>query len=91
MAKPQAITSIPRSPDEDRSSRAIRYTIGWLIRLACLIACVFLRGWWLLVPAIIAIGAPLVLVVLANAVGSGQATVRRPGALVRRANPSNPR
>lgn len=69
----------------------IRYSVGWLIRLACLIACVFLRGWWLLVPAIIAIGAPLVLVVLANAVGSGQTTVKRPGAIVRSANPSNPR
>lgn len=69
----------------------IQYTIGWLIRLACLIACVFLRGWLLLVPAIIAIGAPLVLVVLANAVGSTKAVVKRPGGIVRRANPSNPR
>jgi len=61
----------------------VRYSIGWLIRLVCLIACVFLRGWWLLVPAIIAIGAPLVLVVLANAVSSGQTTVARPGSIIR--------
>jgi hypothetical protein len=91
MAKPQAVTSIPRSPEDDRNSRMIRYSIGWLIRLACLIACVFLRGWWLLVPAIVAIGGPLVLVVLANAVGSAQTVVQRPGAVVRSANPSNPR
>lgn len=69
----------------------IRYTIGWLIRLVCLIACVFLRGWWLLIPAIIAIGAPLVLVVLANAVGAGQAVVERPGAIVRSPTPTEPR
>ena len=91
MAKAQAITSLPRSPQDDRSSRMIRYTIGWLIRLVCLIACVFLRGWWLLIPAIIAIGAPLVLVVLANAVGSGKTTVERPGTIVRILAPTDPR
>jgi hypothetical protein len=63
----------------------IRYTIGWLIRLACLVACVFLRGWWLVIPAIIAIGGPLVLVVLANAVGTTRQKVERPGAIVRSA------
>ncbi|MES2170585.1 MAG: DUF3099 domain-containing protein [Actinomycetota bacterium] len=83
MAKVQAVTSIPRSPDDDRTSRMIRYSIGWGIRLVCLISLLFLHGWWLVVPAIIAIGAPMVLVVLANAVGTTRKKVERPGAIVR--------
>jgi len=89
MAKPQAITNIPRSPEEERTSRMVRYSIGWLIRLACFVAFFFLRGWWLFVPAIIAIGGPLVLVVLANSVGSGQTTVVRPGSIVRSPRPTD--
>jgi hypothetical protein len=85
MAKTQSITSIPRSPQEDRHSRAVRYTIGFAIRLACLLSCVFLRGWFLIIPAVIAVGGPLVLVILANASTSGgSAVVERPGAIVRR-------
>lgn len=61
----------------------IRYTIGWLIRLVCLLSLLFLHGWWLVVPAIVAIGAPMVLVVLANAVGTTRQKVERPGAIVR--------
>jgi hypothetical protein len=84
MAKVQAVTSIPRSPDEDRNRRMVQYAVGWLIRLGCLIACVFVRELWLIIPlAIVAIGAPMVLVVLANAVGSSRRTVERPGAIVR--------
>lgn len=84
MAKTQSITSISRSPQDDRHSRAVRYTIGFAIRLACLLSCVFLRGWFLVIPAIIAVGGPLVLVVLANAsTSSGSTVVERPGAIVR--------
>jgi hypothetical protein len=86
MAKIQAVTSIPRSPDDDRNSRMIRYAIGWGIRLVCLISLLFLHGWWLVAPAIVAIGAPMVLVILANAVGSSRQKVERPGAIVRSAD-----
>jgi hypothetical protein len=83
MAKPQSITSVPRSPQDDRHTRMVRYGIGMAIRMVCLISLVFLRGWFLVIPAIIAIGAPMVLVVLANAIGANRSTVERPGAIVR--------
>jgi hypothetical protein len=90
MAKTQSITSVPRSPQEDRHSRMVRYSIGMGIRVLCLISCLFLRGWFLVIPAIVAVGAPLVLVVLANAIGSSNSeTVQRPGAIVR--SPGEPR
>jgi hypothetical protein len=83
MAKSQSITSIPRSPQDDRHSRMVRYAVGMGIRVLCLISLVFLRGWFLVIPAIIAISAPMVLVVLANAVGVNKSIVERPGAIVR--------
>ncbi len=91
MAKTQSITSIPRSPNDDRHSRMVRYSIGMAIRVVCLISLVFLRGWWLLVPAIIAVAGPMVLVVLANAVAPKTPTaVERPGSIVRSSAPDEP-
>jgi hypothetical protein len=91
MAKTQSITSIPRSPNDDRHSRMVRYSIGMGIRVLCLISLVFLRGWWLVLPAIIAIAGPMILVVLANAVGPKTTTeVERPGSIVRSSTPSAP-
>lgn len=46
------------------------YAIAMTIRMLCLIACVFVQGWWLLIPALGAVLLPAVAVVLAN-VGSG--------------------
>ncbi len=82
MAKTPSITSVPRSPQDDRHSRMVRYGVGMGIRMLCLVSLVFLRGWFLVIPAIIAIGAPMVLVVLANAIGANRTTVERPGAIV---------
>lgn len=84
MAKPQSITSIPRSPDDDRRKRVVTYTIQMSIRVVCLVACVFVPGWWRLIPAIGALALPLIAVVMANAIGSSRSTrVLRPGAIER--------
>ena len=84
MTKPQSITSLPRSPTDDRRSRMIRYLIAMTIRALCLVACLFVHGWWLLVPAIGAIALPYFAVVLANAgTAFRPEPVMRPGALVR--------
>jgi hypothetical protein len=84
MAKQQSITSLPRSPQDDRRSRMINYTIAMSIRVVCIVLCLFVRGWWLLLPAIGAVVLPYIAVVLANAsVSRTPETVLRPGSLVR--------
>ena len=84
MAKQQSITSLNRSPSDDRHSRMVRYLIAMSIRVVCIVLCVFVRGWWLLLPAIGAVLLPYVAVVLANASTRRVSTVvRRPGSIVR--------
>jgi hypothetical protein len=86
MAKQQSITSLPRSPQDDRRSRMIQYTVAMSIRVVCIVLCLFVRGWWLLLPAAGAVLLPYVAVVLANASSSrsNSITVLRPGAVERR-------
>lgn len=77
-----ALTELPPSPEEEQSARARRYLLTMGIRLACVIACLFVSGWWLLIPALGAIVLPYVAVVLANAVSSGpRGRVERPGGI----------
>jgi hypothetical protein len=84
MAKMQSITSIPRSPQDDRHSRVLQYSIAMGIRMVCIVLCLFVHGWWLLIPAAGAIVLPYIAVVLANATTQrGSASVLRPGAVVR--------
>jgi len=90
MAKMQSITSIPRSPQDDRHSRVIQYSIAMAIRMVCIVLCLFVRGWWLLLPAIGAVVLPYIAVVLANATTQRSTTsVLRPGGIIR-ANPVSP-
>ena len=86
MAKQQAITALPRSPQDDRRSRMIQYTVAMTIRLICIVLCLFVRDWWLLIPAAGAIFLPYVAVVLANANSSrtNSLKVLRPGLIERR-------
>jgi len=71
--KQQSITSLPPSPDAERRARMIKYTVAMTIRVACIFAMLFARGWWLAVFAAGAIFLPYIAVVLANAQGSGRA------------------
>ena len=81
--KPQAITSLAPSPEEDRRARMLKYTIAMGIRLICIFACFFTPGWWLLIPAAGAIFLPYVAVVFANVgMKSRDTTVLRPGGLL---------
>jgi hypothetical protein len=83
MAKQQSITSLPRSPEDDRRSRMLKYSITMGIRLVCIVLCLFVQGWWLLVCAIGAVVLPYIAVVFANAVKRPSTTaVLRPGAIV---------
>ena len=85
-AKPTAITELPPSPDEERRSRMIRYTIAMSIRLICLVLAIVIPAWWRVIPIIGAVVLPYVAVVIANnAMRVSTGRVSRPGAVARRA------
>jgi hypothetical protein len=89
MKQQQSITSLPPSPDAERRARMIKYTIAMTIRVACIFALLFAKGWWLAVFAAGAIFLPYVAVVLANVGGPSRSTeVLRPGGLVPTAPPA---
>ncbi|HMM81908.1 MAG TPA: DUF3099 domain-containing protein [Terrimesophilobacter sp.] len=77
------ITSLPRSPVDDRHSRMIKYTVTMCIRLVCIALCLVVQGWWLVVCVAGAVFLPYVAVVLANAANSRTVDVERPGSIVR--------
>lgn len=77
-----SITSLPRSPEEDRRARMVKYTVTMGIRLVCILLCLFVRGWWLLLCAAGAVLLPYVAVILANAIDTRTSRVERPGAIV---------
>ena len=83
--RPVAITELPPSPEQEQGARMRRYALTMGIRMLCVIACLFVQGWWLLIPALGAIFLPYVAVVFANAVSrSGGRSVERPGAIAPR-------
>ncbi|MCU1405600.1 MAG: hypothetical protein JWQ43_1903 [Glaciihabitans sp.] len=87
----QSITSLPPSPDDERHSRVVKYTIAMSVRLLCVILCFFLHGWFLLAAVIGALVLPYIAVVAANTVSSkGIGNVVRPGAVVRVQPPAPP-
>ncbi|RXZ50555.1 DUF3099 domain-containing protein [Agromyces fucosus] len=91
MKQQQSITTLPLSPEAERRSRMIKYSIAMSIRVLCVIGLLFARGWWLAVFAAGAIFLPYIAVVLANVQGSGRrSTVLRPGVLMRRTSPTTP-
>ena len=66
MAKQQSITTLPRSPDDDRRNRMIKYSITMGIRTICVVLCIFARGWWLLVCAVGAVAGAMLIAWLAT-------------------------
>ena len=84
-AKPTAITELPPSPEDERRTRMIRYTIAMSIRFVCIVLVVIVPDWWRLVPAIGAVVLPYIAVVIANnVIRVPSSRVARPGGLVRR-------
>lgn len=85
MSTPHAITSLPDSPESERRSRMLKYSVAMGIRLVCVGLCFVTPGWWLLLPATGAVLLPYFAVVVANQVSNRvrAAQVQRPGHLVR--------
>jgi hypothetical protein len=81
--KPQSITALPAAPAADRGHRMLEYTIMMSIRVLCLVSLLWVRGWWILIPAAGAIFLPYFAVVVANVARARPAAPERPGAIVR--------
>jgi predicted tellurium resistance membrane protein TerC len=82
MKQTQSITALPESPDVDRRRRMIQYGIAMAVRVACIVLCLFVQGWWLVLPIVGALVLPYIAVVLANVGTSTDAKVLRPGSIV---------
>ncbi len=85
MAKPTQIaslTTLPKSPTDDRKQRMNRYLIAMAIRLVCIGLCFVVQGWWLAVFAAGAVVLPYLAVVLANVGHEPPGNPLRPGAIV---------
>jgi predicted tellurium resistance membrane protein TerC len=79
----QSATSLPPSPDDERRSRMIKYTVAMTIRFICIALVFIVPGWWRLLPAIGAVLLPYIAVVLANTAAHGStAPVVSTGAIV---------
>ena len=69
MAKAQSITTVSESPDEERRSRMLKYTLAMTIRVVCIVVAIFVEGWLMWLAFAGAIFLPYFAVVLANAQG----------------------
>ena len=69
MAKAaQSVTSLGESPDEERRSRMLKYTVAMVIRTICIIVGVlFANGWFMWICFAGAIFLPYFAVIIANA------------------------
>ena len=79
MKQPQSVTDLPESPEDEHRRRVFHYVLAMSIRVVCVLACVWVRGWWLLIPAVGAVVLPYVAVVLANVGSRRRSRVLRPG------------
>lgn len=69
MAKAQSITTVSESPDDERKSRMLKYTLAMTIRVVCIVVAMFVDGWLMWLAFAGAIFLPYFAVVLANAQG----------------------
>ena len=77
MAKAQSITTVSESPDDERRSRMLKYTLAMTIRVVCIVAAMFVEGWLMWLAFAGAIFLPYFAVVLANAQGPKPGEISR--------------
>lgn len=70
LQKRQSATALEASPDEERHSRLVKYTVAMSIRMVCIVLGVFTQGWLMWVFFALAIFLPYFAVVIANEQGS---------------------
>lgn len=69
MAEAQSVTDLGQSPEDERRSRMIRYSIAMTIRMICIVLAILVQGWLMWVCFALAIVLPYWAVVIANAQG----------------------
>ncbi len=77
LAKTQSITTVSESPDDERKSRMLKYTLAMTIRVVCIILAMFVDGWLMWLAFAGAIFLPYFAVVLANAQGPKPGEISR--------------
>ena len=81
MSKAQSVTSLEVSPEEERRSRFIKYTVAMIIRVICVVLAVIVPlGWLTVLFASGAIFLPYFAVVIANAQGANSSKSSRKSA-----------
>ncbi len=69
MAKRQSATTLEISPEQERRSRMIKYTVAMSVRMVCIVLGVFSQGWLMWVFFALAVFLPYFAVIIANAQG----------------------
>jgi hypothetical protein len=67
LDKVQSVTTVGESPDLERKSRMLKYTIAMSIRVVCIVAAIFVEGWLMWLAFAGAIFLPYFAVIIANA------------------------
>jgi len=70
VAEPQSVTNLEVSPEVERRSRMIRYSIAMSVRMVCIVLAILVQGWLMWVCFALAIVLPYWAVVIANSRGS---------------------
>jgi predicted tellurium resistance membrane protein TerC len=74
-SKAQSVTNLQLSPEEERRSRMIRYSIAMSLRFVCIVLAMVLQGWMMWLCFAGAILLPYFAVVIANSRGSSKPAV----------------
>ena len=72
MQKRQSATALEASPDEERHSRLVKYTVAMSVRMVCIVLGVFTQGWLMWVFFALAIFLPYFAVIIANEQGASK-------------------
>lgn len=81
--KLQSATTLPLSPTDERRIRMVKYSITMGIRMVCIIAMLFVSGWWLVVCAAGAIFLPYFAMIVANVqMAPKKQEIERPSTIV---------
>ena len=67
LEKAQSITTLGQSPEAERKSRMLKYTIAMTIRVVCIVVAIFVEGWLMWLCFAGAIFLPYFAVIIANA------------------------
>jgi hypothetical protein len=69
LVEPQSVTNLGVSPEVERRSRMIRYSIAMTVRMVCIVLAIVVQGWLMWVCFALAIVLPYWAVVIANSRG----------------------